>query len=86
MVLIIRSWRWLGLAPLPATPHSGPTRPVRIVVPSAPAGGTDIVARVLAQHLSKSLGQQFFVENRPGAGNMLGIEASLTPRPTAIRC
>jgi tripartite-type tricarboxylate transporter receptor subunit TctC len=52
-----------------------PSRPVRIVVPSAPAGGTDIVARVLAQQLSKSMGQQFFVENRPGAGQMLGIEA-----------
>jgi tripartite-type tricarboxylate transporter receptor subunit TctC len=52
-----------------------PSRPVRIVVPSAPAGGTDIVARVLAQQLAKSTGQQFFVENRPGAGQMLGIEA-----------
>ena len=52
-----------------------PSHPVRIVVPSPPAGGTDIIARVLAQHLSKALGQQFFVENRPGAGNMIGIES-----------
>src|SRR4051812_25347882 len=52
-----------------------PSRPVRIVVPSPPAGGTDIVARVLADHLSKAMGQQFFVENRPGAGNMIGIES-----------
>ena len=51
-----------------------PTRPVRIVVPSPPGGGTDIVARVLAQHFSKGLGQPFFVENKPGAGNMIGIE------------
>jgi tripartite-type tricarboxylate transporter receptor subunit TctC len=51
-----------------------PSRPVRIVVPSAPGGGTDTVARVLAQRLSQALGQQFFIENRPGAGNMLGIE------------
>ncbi len=58
-----------------------PTRPVRIVVPSAPAGGTDIVARVLAQQLSKSMGQQFFVENRPGAGQMLGIEAVAQSAP-----
>jgi tripartite-type tricarboxylate transporter receptor subunit TctC len=58
-----------------------PSRPVRIVVPSAPAGGTDIVARVLAQQLSKSMGQQFFVENRPGAGQMLGIEAVAQAAP-----
>jgi len=51
-----------------------PARPVRIVVPSPPGGGTDIVARVLAQHLSKAMGQPFFVENKPGAGNMIGIE------------
>src|SRR5438046_2737994 len=53
-----------------------PSRPVRIVVPSPPAGGTDIVARVLAQHFSKAFGQQFIVENKPGAGNMIGIEAA----------
>jgi tripartite-type tricarboxylate transporter receptor subunit TctC len=47
---------------------------VRIIVPSEAGGGTDISARVLADHLSRSLGQQFFVENRPGAGNLIGIE------------
>jgi tripartite-type tricarboxylate transporter receptor subunit TctC len=51
-----------------------PARPVRIVVPSPPAGGTDILGRVLAQHFSKAFGQSFFVENKPGAGNMIGIE------------
>jgi tripartite-type tricarboxylate transporter receptor subunit TctC len=51
-----------------------PSHPVRIVVPSPPGGGTDIVARVLAQHFSNTFKQQFFVENRPGAGNMIGIE------------
>jgi tripartite-type tricarboxylate transporter receptor subunit TctC len=52
-----------------------PSRPVRIVVPSPPAGGTDIIARALAQYFSTTMGQQFFVENRPGAGNMIGIES-----------
>jgi len=52
-----------------------PSRPVRIVVPSPPAGGTDIVARVVAQHFTQTFGQQFFVENKPGAGNLIGIEA-----------
>ena len=58
-----------------------PTRPVRIVVPSPPAGGTDIIARVLAQHFAKSMGQNFFVENRPGAGNMIGIESVARAAP-----
>ena len=58
-----------------------PSRPVRIVVPSPPAGGTDIVARVLAQHFSKAFGQQFFVENKPGAGNMIGIESVARAAP-----
>src|SRR3954467_9137962 len=52
-----------------------PSRPVRIVVPSPPSGGTDIIARVLAQDFGKAMGQQFFVENKPGAGNMIGIES-----------
>ena len=58
-----------------------PTRAVRIIVPSPPAGGTDIVGRVLADHFSKAFGQQFFVENKPGAGNVIGIEAVARAAP-----
>jgi tripartite-type tricarboxylate transporter receptor subunit TctC len=58
-----------------------PSRPVRILVPSSPGGGTDILARVLADHLSRSMGGQFFVENRPGAGQMIGIEAVARAAP-----
>src|SRR5262249_57067972 len=61
--------------PAAATAEDYRARPVRIVVPSPPGGGTDIIGRVLAQHFSKAMGQQFFVENRPGAGNMIGIES-----------
>src|SRR6267378_1278323 len=58
-----------------------PSRPVRIVVPSPPSGGTDIIGRVLAQHFSKAFGQQFFVENKGGAGTMIGIEAAARAAP-----
>ena len=58
-----------------------PSRAVRIIVPSPPAGGTDIVGRVLAEHFSRTLGQQFFVENKPGAGNLIGIEAAARSAP-----
>ena len=51
-----------------------PNRPVRIVVPSSPGGGTDIVARVLADHLGRALNGQFFVENKSGAGQSIGTE------------
>jgi tripartite-type tricarboxylate transporter receptor subunit TctC len=54
---------------------------VRIIVPSPPAGGTDIIARVLAQHFTRAFGQQFFVENKAGAGNLIGIEAAARSAP-----
>lgn len=58
-----------------------PLKPVRIIVPSSPGGGTDILARVLAQKMADSLGQQFVVENRPGAGQVIGIEAVARAAP-----
>lgn len=58
-----------------------PVKAVRIVVPSSPGGGTDILARVLAHKMSESLGQQFVVENRPGAGQVIGIEAVARSAP-----
>src|SRR5882762_8597473 len=51
-----------------------PSRPVRIVFPSAPGGGFDLVGRVLAQKLSEQTGQAFVVENRPGAGTLIGTQ------------
>ena len=69
-----------GAAALPAISRMAwaqayPTRPVRIIVPFAPAGSTDIVARLFGQWLSERLGHQFVIENRPGASGNIGTEA-----------
>jgi tripartite-type tricarboxylate transporter receptor subunit TctC len=57
-----------------ASAQAYPTRPVRIIVGLAPGGGTDIVARLIGQWLSERLGQQFVIENRPGAASNVGTE------------
>src|SRR5215467_9190663 len=75
-----------GAAALPAVSRFAraqayPSRPVRVIVPFAPAGTTDIAARLIGQWLSERLGQQFVVENRPGAGANIGIEAVVRALP-----
>ncbi len=64
----------LTLLALPVAAQNYPTRAVRVIVPSAPGGGTDISARILAPQLGQFLGQQVIVENRAGAGTMIGGE------------
>ena len=58
-----------------------PTRPVRWIVPYPAGGATDITARIMGQWLSERLGQQFIIENKPGAGNNIGTEAVVNSPP-----
>ena len=75
-----------GAAALPAVSRVAwaqtyPTRPVRIIVGFAAGGPTDILARLIGQWLSERLGQQFVIENRPGAGSNIGTEAVVRAPP-----
>jgi tripartite-type tricarboxylate transporter receptor subunit TctC len=75
-----------GAAALFALPHIAraqvyPSRPVRLIVPFAPGGATDIVARLIGQWMSEHLGQPFVIDNRPGAGGNLGAEAVVKAQP-----
>jgi tripartite-type tricarboxylate transporter receptor subunit TctC len=65
----------LVAAIVPAAAQIWPTRPVRFIVPVVAGGSTDLAARIIGEHLSRALGQQFIVDNRTGAGGNAGIEA-----------
>ena len=72
----------LAAAASPSARAEGyPLKPVRIIVPFAPGGGNDFIARFIAQRLSAAVSQQVIVENRPGAGGMMGIEAGVAAPP-----
>jgi tripartite-type tricarboxylate transporter receptor subunit TctC len=64
-----------------AAAQSYPARPVRIIVPTSPGGGNDFVARHVGQKLGERLGQQFIVENRPGAGGAIGTAQAAKAAP-----
>src|SRR5262249_22683097 len=72
----------LGIvAAAPARAQAYPTRPIRIIVPFAPGGPSDVMARVAAQRMSAVLGQQLFVENRGRGGGTLGARAAGQAEP-----
>src|SRR5665213_493708 len=64
-----------------AAAQSYPSRPIRLIVPFPPGGGADVSARLLGDKLSKSLGQQVIIENRPGADGNIGTDAIAKAAP-----
>jgi tripartite-type tricarboxylate transporter receptor subunit TctC len=69
-----------SLIPFAASAQAWPQKPVRIIIPWAPGGSTDIVGRLLAADMTNRLKQQFIIDNRPGAGSILGLHlAAATP-------
>src|SRR4051812_32475247 len=74
----------LGLLPNAntfASAQTYPSRPIKFIVPFPAGGSTDVAARLVAEHLSRSLGQQVYVENRSGANGTIGIEAAAKSQP-----
>jgi tripartite-type tricarboxylate transporter receptor subunit TctC len=71
----------VALVPLAAQAHTYPAKPVRIIVPFAPGGATDIVTRLLAQKLTETWGQQVVADNRAGAGGNIGGELAAKAAP-----
>lgn len=71
----------LAVAPAGANDAPFPSRPLKLIVPYAPGGGTDVIARLFADHLARRLGQTVVVENRPGAATNLGGQALASAEP-----
>jgi tripartite-type tricarboxylate transporter receptor subunit TctC len=70
-----------AVAPQASHAQQWPNRPIRMIVPFAAGGSTDVAARLVGEHLSRALGQQVYVENRTGANGNIGIEAAAKSEP-----
>ncbi len=80
-IIVAVAAAWIVSCNAPAAAQVYPTRPVTVVVPFAAGGGNDILARLIAQHMGKALGQQFVIENRAGAGGTIGARAVAKAAP-----
>ena len=78
------SWTALGAALVlsaPVTAQTWPTKPVRLIVPFAPGGASDIIARGMNEPMNRALGQPMIIDNKPGAGSSLGVELATKAAP-----
>jgi len=78
---IVAALLGLFVAALPAAAQDWPTKPVKIVVPFGPGSTPDVVARLIADHLQKKLGQPFIIDNKPGASGNIGTDAVAKAAP-----
>ncbi len=76
----------VAAAPGRAAADDYPSRSIRLIIPFPPGGSNDVVGRIIANQLGRSLGQQVFVDNRSGAGGVVGSTSRPSRTPTATRC
>ena len=81
LVFALAAWALISALPVSDTFAFYPERTIRIVVPFAPGGGTDVIARTLAQEMAKDLGATIIIENKPGAGTIIGTQTVATSEP-----
>jgi tripartite-type tricarboxylate transporter receptor subunit TctC len=77
----LAAWTLIFVLPVNDAFAAYPEKIIRIVVPFAPGGGTDVIARTLAQEMAKDLGASMIIENKPGAGTIIGTQAVATSEP-----
>src|SRR5207244_10666727 len=82
-IALLAAFATLAFGPLAQAQDKYPSKPVKILVPYAPGGATDIVARILGEQLRQILGQSFVVENKPGAFGILAFEEMARTGPDA---
>src|SRR4051812_28466898 len=77
----LAAWTLISALPVNDAFALYPEKTIRIVVPFAPGGGTDVIARTLAQEMAKDLGATMIIENKPGAGTIIGTQAVAASEP-----